>query len=141
MKVHSIITLELIQRSFQKSGIWPLNPSVFTNEDFALSMASSSTAHFPSSYPSKIPTSPPAVSSDIESETSDDNYMGYDDSDVNIDPTLQATSISKSESSSINRPATRTSSIQSFKAALLECQMVALAQDQRRSTDELITKL
>jgi len=63
MKVRKVITPELIRTGFRKT-----------------SMASSSTAHVPSSYPAEVPTSPiMASSSDISSEDEDEDDL--EDSD------------------------------------------------------------
>ena len=56
--IHHIITPELIQKSFKNTGLYPLDSSVFTNKDFALSLASSITVHVPLSYPVDVPSSP-----------------------------------------------------------------------------------
>jgi len=68
MAIHHVITPELIQKVFKKTGIYPLNPSIFTDKDFAPSLVYSTTAHLPTSYPSKIPSSPMAASSDLEDD-------------------------------------------------------------------------
>jgi hypothetical protein len=33
MDIHHIITPELVQKAFKKTGIYPLDPSVFTDKD------------------------------------------------------------------------------------------------------------
>ena len=69
LKVREVITPDLIKKSFAKTGIYPFNPSIFTDENFAPSMASSTVAHVPPSYPDEVPSSPPAVfSSDLEAK-------------------------------------------------------------------------
>jgi hypothetical protein len=45
------ITEELILSAWRRSGIRPLNPGVFTEEDFASSYASSTSPPFPISFP------------------------------------------------------------------------------------------
>ena len=75
LKVREVITPDLIKKSFAKTGICPFNPSIFTDEDFAPSMASSTAAHVPPSYPDEVPSSPPAVfSSDDEVTDVDSEY-------------------------------------------------------------------
>jgi hypothetical protein len=59
------ITRSLIQKAFAKTGIYPLNPTIFHERDFAPSQASSSTATFPPSYPQDIPSSPSYVPSEL----------------------------------------------------------------------------
>jgi hypothetical protein len=74
--------------AFRKSGIRPLNPDIFTNEDYTSSIPTSTAAHVPSSYPtqqlSTMPTS--AVFGDwednesaIDSDSSDEDYKDSDD--------------------------------------------------------------
>ncbi|KAH7917731.1 DDE-domain-containing protein, partial [Leucogyrophana mollusca] len=53
MSIHHVITPELIRSAFKKTGIHPLDPSVFTDRDFAPSTVTSSTAHLPPSYPAE----------------------------------------------------------------------------------------
>lgn len=71
MSTQNAITLELIKNTFKKTGLYPLNPSVFTERDFAPSMASSSKAHMPSSYPTKFPSSPFSFTTDTEMDVDD----------------------------------------------------------------------
>ena len=51
MEIHHVITPELVQKAFKKTGLYPLNPSAFGDEDFAPSLASSNTAPVPPSFP------------------------------------------------------------------------------------------
>ncbi|KIK59516.1 hypothetical protein GYMLUDRAFT_169520, partial [Collybiopsis luxurians FD-317 M1] len=44
-----------ISQAWRKSGINPFNPSVFTDADFAPSIPSSTKAHLPDSFPSRLP--------------------------------------------------------------------------------------
>ena len=77
---------ELVRTAFRKTSIYPLNPGVFTAINYAPSKSFSIVSHVPSSFPTKIPSSPPAHSSDLDPETSDFEY--------------RTSSSSKSESSS-----------------------------------------
>jgi hypothetical protein len=83
MAIHHVITPELIQKAFKKTSIYPLDPSVFTDKDFAPSLVYSTTAHLPASYPSEIPSSPMAASSDLE----DNDFfpMAIDEHDLDSD--------------------------------------------------------
>ena len=67
------LTRSLVQKAFSKTGIYPLNPTIFHERDFAPSQASSSMATFPPSYPQEVPSSPSYIPSDLE--------LGTDDSD------------------------------------------------------------
>ena len=74
VKIRGVITPDLIWKSFEKTGIYPFNPEIFTDADYAPSMASSIIAHVPSSFPAEIPSSPPAIPSDIEESDADCDY-------------------------------------------------------------------
>lgn len=64
---------ETVLIAFRKSGLNPLDRTVFTEDDFAPSKASSTLAHVPHGYPADIPTSPiMAKSSDVETTTDGD---------------------------------------------------------------------
>ncbi|THH28929.1 hypothetical protein EUX98_g5259 [Antrodiella citrinella] len=74
----------LVQQAFAATGIYPRNPNVFTDEDFAPSQCFSVKAHAPSSYPDPVPSSDPAVPSDDEGgdDSNDDSeYHNSDSSD------------------------------------------------------------
>ncbi|KAH9976936.1 hypothetical protein BJV74DRAFT_888595 [Russula compacta] len=71
---HKAITKELIARAFEKTGLYPVNHHVFTPEDFALSKASSTTAHVPDSFP-HMPSSDPIDPSDDDFIISDDDSV------------------------------------------------------------------
>lgn len=94
LQVRHVVTPDLIKTAFRKTGIHPLNPNIFTADDFAPSKSFSTVAHVPTSFPHEIPSSPPAQSSDLDgSDTSDEEYLptgsdfdsendGYSDSDA-----------------------------------------------------------
>ena len=69
------ITPQLIIKAFRKTGISPFNPSIFSDNEYRPSMASSSTLHLPPSFPNHIPTSPPAIPTD-DSDSDDDFILG-----------------------------------------------------------------
>jgi hypothetical protein len=71
VKIRGVITPDLIRKSFEKTGIYPFNPAIFTDADYAPSMASSTIVHVPSFFPPEIPSSPPAILSDIEESDAD----------------------------------------------------------------------
>ena len=74
IKIQNCITPNLIQKAFQKTGIYALDISVFSDSNFAPSICSSSTAHVRASYPDEVPTSPiSAISSELPS--SDSEYI------------------------------------------------------------------
>jgi len=70
-----VMTKELVQKAFEKTGLYPVNCNVFTDEDFAPSQASSTVAHVPPSYPLDFPSSDPAEP-DLDYEPS---WPGSDD--------------------------------------------------------------
>lgn len=82
MEVRTVITPMLIQKAFRKTGIHPLDPSVFSEKDFAPSQSSSTIAHMPPSYPAEIPSSPISAHSEdfssSDSDTSDSEYLPSD---------------------------------------------------------------
>ncbi|THU98481.1 DDE-domain-containing protein, partial [Dendrothele bispora CBS 962.96] len=51
-----------VSTAWRKSGIKPLDPDIFTEADFAPSLASSTTMHVPASFPQKLPRAPDASS-------------------------------------------------------------------------------
>ncbi|KAJ4497359.1 hypothetical protein C8R41DRAFT_917726 [Lentinula lateritia] len=55
-----------IKTAWQKSGINPLNPGIFSEADFAPSIASSTRMQLPASYPTQLPHGPDVASSDAE---------------------------------------------------------------------------
>lgn len=57
LAVHCTIAPSLVQKAFANTGIYPLNPDIFDNHDYAPSHASSSIPAFPPSYPHEIPLS------------------------------------------------------------------------------------
>lgn len=80
---NKVITPHLIIKAFWKTGIFPFNPSIFSDGDFGPSMASSSMVHVPSSYPDLTPSSPPATLTD--DEDSDDDFIQESSSDMEMD--------------------------------------------------------
>jgi hypothetical protein len=85
------IKQQLIQSAFKKTGIYPFNPDVFTDEDFAPSNVTSSKAHVPESFPPEVHSSSPAIPSGAEGERSSGNSGNGtsksedDDSDFDMD--------------------------------------------------------
>lgn len=84
---------ETIISAFRKSGIKPLNPNIFTNEDYAPSIPTSTAAHVPTSYPTRhlsaMPTSlvfgnweEDELATDSDTDSSDSDY---DDNDNDSD--------------------------------------------------------
>ncbi|KAJ4466958.1 hypothetical protein C8R41DRAFT_925924 [Lentinula lateritia] len=55
-----------IKTAWRKSGINPLNPEIFSEADFAPSIASSTRMQLPASYPTRLPRGPDVASSDAE---------------------------------------------------------------------------
>ncbi|KAF9009678.1 hypothetical protein BDQ17DRAFT_1421842 [Cyathus striatus] len=67
------ITPDLICKSFEKTGIYPINCNVFKDEDFTPSQSFSHHATMGASYPDEVLTSDSAISSDSESDCDDDD--------------------------------------------------------------------
>lgn len=77
LKVRSkYMSAALMKSAFKKTGLYPVNRTVFTEEDFAPSKASSTTAWTPDSFPDDVPTSDIEIPSDAESE---DEWIDEDD--------------------------------------------------------------
>ena len=68
--------------AFRKSGCWPINPNIFTDEDYAPSIrASTSAIHVPSSFPG-IPTQSVACNNlDLDSGTSNASSRSSDENE------------------------------------------------------------
>ena len=112
--IHDVITPELVQKAFKKTGLYPLDPSVFGDKDFAPSLASSNMAHVPSSYPTEILSSPISPSDELKEEadwsaTEDPDFdpmeiVGCDVDGIPISG--DQTTDDESESGEINGPST-----------------------------------
>ena len=97
------MTVPLIQKSFHVTGIYPFNPNIFTEEDFAPSQVFSVKAHTPASFPETIPSSNPAIPTD--SDYNSEMYSSDVDSDFQVDPI----SPSDAESNADETPTTQSS--------------------------------
>jgi hypothetical protein len=63
MHVHAAsMTPELMRSAFACTGIYPFNPHIFTEEDFAPAKSFSTLSHVPSSFPPEVPSSSPLPS-------------------------------------------------------------------------------
>ena len=88
MKVRTAsMTAELFRTAFSCTGIFPLNPSIFTDEDFAPAKSFSTSMHTPITFPSEAPSSSPLPSDLSDCDTSMDDSNS--DSDMSVDD-LQA---------------------------------------------------
>jgi len=81
---------ETIKKAWAKCGIWPFNPNIFTDEDFAPSVSTSTKGHFPASYPPSFANSEASSEGsdhdDSDSKDDDDNeYNEFNDRDDNND--------------------------------------------------------
>ncbi|KAG6887876.1 hypothetical protein C0992_010389 [Termitomyces sp. T32_za158] len=76
MEVRRVMTPELIKSAFRTTGIEPLNTSIFTPEDFGPSMASSTQAHVPETYPNEVSSSPNQYPTNDDDNNLD---LDYDD--------------------------------------------------------------
>ena len=78
------MTLELISSAFSCTGIYPFNPKVFTDEDFAPAKTFSIASHVPMSFPADVPSSSP-FSSDTSNSASLGDGQSEDESDMDVD--------------------------------------------------------
>jgi hypothetical protein len=89
MKVHmQSIMPQLLVSAFTCTGIFPFNPNVFTDDDFAPTMLSSITMHAPTLFPANIPSSSPLPSNMSNCNTSDSKSCSSSESDSNNGITL-----------------------------------------------------
>ena len=79
---HDTFKERTILQAWKKSGAWPINPNVFTDDDFAPSIPYSTHARdLPTTFPSSNagpPTSHPAPDSDSDSSSSDNTDTNDD---------------------------------------------------------------
>ena len=116
---------DTILQAWRKSGIRPLNPNIFTEADFAPSIASSTQVQLPRSFPRRLPRAPDASSDDVvfdaeeisrmreerekeigvggDSERSDDSEL---DSDFDFEPSDDSDSPSEDEEGAGNNQRT-----------------------------------
>ena len=96
------MTKELIIKAFERTGLYPVNRTVFQSEDFAPSKASSSVAHVPDSFPDHVPSSDPIEPSDDDYKLSDNDSSSSDSEDegmVSCDSKTEDLPAEESESS------------------------------------------
>ncbi|KIL54744.1 hypothetical protein M378DRAFT_91977 [Amanita muscaria Koide BX008] len=136
------VTKDLIRTAFSKTGIYPVNRNVFSEEDFAPSMASSSSAHVPASFPNDIPSSDTAIPTDAESEEDSDYENEDEDSDEQLaDPASDPSSrVNDLEQEILNSgsetPQERVATRSSGTIATLMDIM-----DKRKSPEELVNEI
>ena len=82
------MTPELICTAFSCTGIYPFNPNVFTDADYAPAHSFSTTSHVPGSFPADVPSSSPLPSdaSDLDSDSGDDESEDQSDSEAGATP-------------------------------------------------------
>jgi hypothetical protein len=66
------MTPKLMRSAFSTTGIFPFNDALFTDDDFAPAKSFSHSMHAPTSFPLKVPSSPP-ISSDLSDLEMSDN--------------------------------------------------------------------
>jgi hypothetical protein len=78
------MTPGLISSAFSSTGIYPFNPNLFTDEDFALAKSFSTILHVPGSFPADIPSSSPTPS-DASNSAPSGNGEAKAQSDSKVD--------------------------------------------------------
>ena len=159
LQVHQkCLTKELIEKAFEKTGIYPVNPNIFTKEDFAPSKASSSKAHVPDSFPDDVPSSDLAIPSDAESdsemeidedEEGDADYIDtdmepeeMDDHDLDLDSDDQVNDTHGGrESSGTTTHSTSVAAYLDFSDLIYQCRAISLCDDESKSRNELLEEV
>ena len=82
------MTPELIHSAFSCTGIYPFNPNVFTNADYAPANSFSTTSHVPRSFPTDVPSSSPVPSnvSDLDSDSGSDKSDDQSNTEAGTNP-------------------------------------------------------
>ena len=111
------MTQELIKKAFKKTGIYPINRSVFQPEDFAPSKALLPVAHVPNSFPANVPSSDPVEPSDAEDE---DFYPSDNDSELESNGSQPETNSDSKTSASDSDSDTETQSSMGDKENTLD---------------------
>src|SRR6266404_2442588 len=71
----SVMTKDLIKKALKKVGLYPIDCTVFTEQDFAPSKVTSVIVHVPDSFPNNVPLS------DLAEATDDNQWPGTDSDD------------------------------------------------------------
>ena len=79
--MQSAMTLHLIAKAFEKTGLYPVNCSVFMLEDFTPSKASLTIAYVPETFPDAFLSSDPIELSDVAETIQDSEDEDSSDSD------------------------------------------------------------
>ncbi|PPR04183.1 hypothetical protein CVT24_010776 [Panaeolus cyanescens] len=80
MKIQNqCVTPQIICAAFKDTGLYPLNRNIFDEEDFAPSLPYSIKAAVPKDFPETVPSSDPAIPSDIEMEDRSGDLSASDD--------------------------------------------------------------
>lgn len=143
------MTQKLIQDSFQKTGILPFNPDIFTKEDYAPSQTFSIKAHVPETYPGAIPSSDPEISTDCKrSNVSSDLDSDYQPEEHRLKPEMEMDVDAKIERDSDSpmtptlTPIHTTHSVSQTLSAPLEDPIPAISLDklQKLSREDLVSQ-
>ena len=74
------MSLKTIQGAFRHCSIYPFNPEIFNQGNYAPSRMTSTSSITPPSYPAEVPSSPSAAVM-TDTDTSDPTYHGSSDMD------------------------------------------------------------
>jgi hypothetical protein len=139
------VTAEVIKNAFSATGIYPINWEVFSAEDFAPSETTSGRALVGPSYPAEVPSSDPAIPTDIEDSDYEDDYISdYGNMVIDLDDDSNDESGSSDDDRNLTpTPPTRRSSskILTLRNALLLKKIVTPSEDEKKTHQELLEEV
>ena len=155
------MTPQLIAKAFEKTGLYPVDRSVFTPADFAPSKASLTVAHVPETFPDVFPPSDPIELSDSEtihgSGSEDDSdptftiddepddlgsiLSGIEDDPMGADPARPTSGLMTALTQIESKVLHRTCSITSAESQMLSLNVSSLKEDRARSHEDILGEL
>jgi hypothetical protein len=80
------LTSKAINDSWRRTGHYPINPDIFTDEDYAPSNITSCLSHMPTGFPKEVPSSPESAkfTDDESNNESDPTYTSDSESELEV---------------------------------------------------------